>query len=394
MNMPAAESPYPKRDVLKLYNLPEKVVYCKHCVISNQRPRIRFDAEGVCSACRFAEKKAKTIDWSLREKELRDLCDRHRSKDGSFDVIVPGSAGKDSAYVTHQLKHVYGMHPLSVTWAPHVYTEVGWQNLQAFINSGFDNILGTPNGKVHRLMTRLSFERIGDPFQPFICGQKSFPLRIATQFDVPLIMYGENGEVEYGGDGKNEEKPSHDVGSDLVKHYWSGIPPEDWKNHGISEGDLRYYMPPPYEEMQQVGISCHFFSYYKKWVPQDNYYYCVEHTGFQANPDGRSEGTYSKYASLDDKIDDFHFYLAYIKFGHGRATSDAAHEIRDGHITREEGVTLVRRYDGEFPKKYFQTFLDYTGLTERQVHEIVDSWRSPHLWAKENGQWRLRQQVI
>ena len=138
----------------------------------------------------------------------------------------------------------------------------------------------------------------------------------------------------------------------------------------------------------------HWFSYYKKWVPQENYYCAVEHTGFQANP-GRSEGTYSKYASLDDKTDGFHFYLAFIKFGIGRTTSDAAHEIRDGHLTREEGAALVHRYDGEFPEKYYKEFLAYLGITDQEFHEVIDFYRSlsPHLWEKREGQWVLKTRV-
>ncbi|HYD03338.1 MAG TPA: N-acetyl sugar amidotransferase [Alphaproteobacteria bacterium] len=381
------------KDVVKKYNLPTEVKYCKKCVISNQRPRIRFDAEGICSACRYAEKKANKIDWEAREKELQALCDKHRSKDGSWDVIIPCSGGKDSAITAHILKTKYGMHPLTVTWAPHKYSDIGWRNFQRFIHSGFDNIMGTPNGAVHRKLTRLAFEILGDPFQPFIYGQKTFPMRIATKFNIPLIMYGENGEVEYGGDSKNEDKPSHNVEDDLTKHYFSGIDVHYWKEYGFTDEDLHYYTAPPVEEMKKVGIQCHFLGYYMKWVPQENYYYAVEHTNFEANPDGRSEGTYSKYASLDDEIDGFHYYLSYIKFGIGRATSDAAHEIRDGHITRDEGVKLVNKFDGEFPKKHYKTFLEYTGLTEARVHECLDSWRSPHLWEKKDGEWVLKHKV-
>lgn len=383
----------PQIDVREKYGLPTDVKFCTRCVMSNQRPRISFDEEGVCSACRFAERKARLIDWEKRGKELHALCDRYRSTDGSFDVIVPGSGGKDSAYAAHQLKHEYGMHPLTVTWAPHIYTDVGWKNLQAFIHSGFDNILGTPNGKVHRELTRLAYEHLGDPFQPFIYGQKSFPLRIATRFRIPLIMYGENGEVEYGGDSKNEDKPTHDAAEDLLKHYWSGLGPAHWVEYGIKPADLDYYMPPSQADIERAGVQCHFLSYYKRWIPQENYYYCVENTGFTANPDGRSEGTYSKYASLDDRIDGFHFYLAFIKFGIGRCTSDAAHEIRDGHITREEGVALVRRYDGEFPKKHYAEFLDYTGLSDEDFWAVADSYRSPHLWEQVGGEWRLKYQI-
>lgn len=133
-------------------------------------------------------------------------------------------------------------------------------------------------------------------------------------------------------------------------------------------------------------------SYYKNWIPQENYYYAVENTGFKANP-VRSEGTYSKYASLDDRLDGFHYYLMLIKFGIGRATSDAAHEIRDGHITREEGVALVKKFDEEKPSKYFSEMLKYMGIDEEHYWHIVDSFRLPHIWRKVNGEWKLRHTV-
>ena len=138
----------------------------------------------------------------------------------------------------------------------------------------------------------------------------------------------------------------------------------------------------------------HWFSYYKRWLPQENYYYALEHTGFEANK-GRSEGTYSKYASLDDKTDGFHYYLGFIKFGLGRATSDAAHEIRDGHISREEAVALVKRYDGEFPSRNFDMFLDYIGISEERFHEVIEYYRnkSGHIWKHSHGNWVLRHTV-
>jgi hypothetical protein len=139
-------------------------------------------------------------------------------------------------------------------------------------------------------------------------------------------------------------------------------------------------------------MEIHYFGYYHKWIPQENYYYCVENTGFKANR-VRSEGTYSKYASLDDRIDGFHYFLMFIKFGFGRATSDAAHEVRDGHLTREEAAALVGRFDGEFPDKYYQTFLEYCGITEEEFNEVLDSWRAEHIWKKIEGEWKLRHKV-
>lgn len=374
------------------YNLPTEVKYCIKCTISNQRPRITFDINGVCSACQFAEHKSR-VNWKKREEELNDLCNRFRKNDGSYDVIVPSSGGKDSAFVAHQLKYKFGMNPLTVTWAPHLYTDIGWKNFNDCIHTGgFHNILGTPDPVVHRKLTKLSFELIGDPFQPFIYGQTNFPLQIAANFGVSLIMYGENGEVEYGGCMKNADSPTRDFRSDHKKHYFSGISPEDLTRHGFDNKDLKPYIAPENDTLEKIGLEIHFMSYYRKWIPQENYYYCVENTGFEANP-MRTEGTYSKYAGLDDKLDGFHYYLAYIKFGLGRATSDSAHEIRDGHLSREEGVALVNRYDGEFPKKYFHEFLNYCDISEDYFWQVIDSWRSPHLWQKEGDLWKLRKTI-
>ena len=380
-----------KRDLIKQYGLPEEVKFCKKCTISNQRPRITFDEHGVCSACNYAEHKRNKIDWSVRNKELADLCDKHRKNNGEYDVIVPCSGGKDGSFVAHQLKYKYGMNPLAVTWAPLKHTELGRKNLDAFIASGFNHILGTPNPQVTRKLTQLSFKHLGDPFQPFIYGQTNFPLHMAVKYDVSLIMYGENGEVEYGGNMKNAHRPTRDI-EDHDDHYFSGLPPQFWTEHDVSLADLYPFMAPNYEDIVNNKTEIHFYGYYDFWDPQENFYYCKEHTGFHPNSE-RSEGTYSKYASLDDRIDGFHYYLAYIKFGIGRTTSDAAHEIRDGKITREEGVALIKRYDGEFPKKYYDEFLEFCSITDEEVHEVIDSWRSDHIWKKEDGQWKLRHPV-
>lgn len=380
-----------RRNLIQMYNLPEEVKYCKKCTMSNQRPRITFDEEGVCSACRFNELKRKT-DWDKREQELKDLCDKFRSKDGSWDVIVPCSGGKDGSYVAHQLKYKYGMHPLTVTWSPLVPTEIGRKNLDAFIDiGGFDNILGRPNGAVNRKLTKLALEYLGDPFQPFIFGQYNFPLQIAVRYGISLIMYGENGEVEYGGDMKNAYRPTREI-TDSDRHYFSGMGPEVWTKYGLSEEDLLPYMAPSYEAIKKNNTEIHFYSYYKYWDPQENYRYCVENTGFCCN-DERSEGTYSKYASLDDQLDGFHYYLSYIKFGIGRATSDASHEIRDGRISREEGIALIEKYDGEFPQKYYDVFLEYCDITEEQFCEFIDSWRSDHIWKQTERGWELKNPI-
>jgi N-acetyl sugar amidotransferase len=379
-------------DVTKRYKLPLEVKFCTRCVMSNQRPRTTFDAEGICSACRFAKRKNEKIDWEAREQELRALFDRFRRSDGSFDVVVPCSGGKDSATVAHKLKYEYGMNPLTVTWAPHIYSDVGRENFYGLVHAGLDNILGTPNGLVHRKLTRLALLEMGEPFQPFIYGQVSFPMRIACKFGISLIMDGENGQAEYGGDSSTGDRPGFTL-EESEKLWYSGVRVNEWLGYGFTPRDLYYYQLPPFEEVKKEKIERHFLSYYKKWVPQENFYYASKHTGFKPNPDGRSEGTYSKYASLDDRMDGLHFYFMLLKFGIGRATSDAAHEIRDGHLTREEGVALVRRYDTEFPKKYFEEALEYMQMTEEEFWDCVEKWRNENLWLRDGNEWRLKYQV-
>ncbi len=226
---------------------------------------------------------------------------------------------------------------------------------------------------------------------------------MALKFGVKLIFYGENGEVEYAGDPDLADKPYVDLlgSKDWLRGYLKGTTMSELlefayeKKDYISKSnirlaDLEFYQPPSEEELKKKDISrLYFFSHFQRWTPQENYYYCVEHTGFKPNPE-RSEGTYSKYASLDDRFDGFHYYMRYIKFGLGRCVEDAAHEIRDGHLTRDEGIALMRRYEGEFPQKYFAEFLEYLDITEAHFWEVVDSWRAPHLWENVNGEWKLK----
>lgn len=382
-----------KVQVDELYNLPTSVMYCKTCVISNQRPRIHFSDDGECSACKYWRRKDHEIDWGERERELRDLCDRYRRDDGEFDVLVPSSGGKDSVLVAHMLKNKYGMHPLTMTWAPHVYTDIGYRNFQAHIHAGLDNVTYTPNGLVQRRMTRISTIEIGDPFQPFIYGQANLPLRVAVEKGIHLIMDGENGDAEYGGDPSTESRKGFSS-EDAVKYWLSNFPIEYWHEHGFSDKDLEIYKAPSVEKLQTANIERHFFSYYKNWRPQDHYYYCVENTNFKPNPKGRSEGTFSRYASLDDAIDPFHYYFSLLKFGIARATSDAAHEIREGLMDRDEAVRLVRRFDKEAPSDESRDiFLRYTGFSEDDLERVIERWRNERIWDGTGANSTLKFQV-
>ena len=394
------------------YGLPAEVKFCKRCVISNQRPSsavefkhtaaskkrtIHFDAEGICDACRYAERKNHEVDWEERRRALAELCDRFRSRNGSYDCLVPGSGGKDSVYAAMVLKNEFRMHPLTVTWAPHLYSDPGWRNHQAWIhNGGFDNYLFTPNGLVHRKLTQLAYRNLLHPFQPFIFGQKNYAPKMALKMGLPLVFYGEN-EAEYGNPVSENESATRSsnyfstsgVGETL---YFGGVALCDLAQYGIEPGQMEPYLPADPAQLKTTNVQVHYLGYYLKWVPQECYYYAAENIGFVANED-RTEGTYSKYNSIDDKTDPFHYWTTLVKFGIGRATYDASQEIRNGHITREEGVALVHRYDQEFPRKYFPEFLEYLDMDEDEFFDVADRFRSPHLWRRTNEGWVLRHRV-
>lgn len=411
------------------YGLPKKIKFCVKCGISNQRPNstiefkhnknskketINFDSNNICDACRTAEKKSSEIDWDKREFELKQLCNKFRSLNGSYDCIVPGSGGKDSFYASWVLKYKYKMNPLTVTWAPNIYTEWGKKNFDSWIHSGMDNYLITPSGRSKRLLTRLAIENLFHPFQPFIIGQKCLAPKLAVQMKIPLIFYGEN-EAEYGNpiDDNNEAKRSYDYfskksDSDL---FIAGESLENLKNYyGMTNSDLNLYLPTDIKPLEDLNSEVHYLGYYLKWHPQSAYYFAVKNGGFKASPE-RTAGTYSKYNSIDDKIDDFHYFTTFIKFGIGRASYDASQEVRSGDLERDEALALIERYDGEFPERWSEEIFKYLSLDIDNFPEaskmfeqpkmdrnyfdaLTNQFRSPHLWKFVDNKWLLRKTVF
>ncbi len=392
------------------FGLPLEVRFCKKCVISNQRPitlvetkhsnkeikkTTNFDENGICDACNWSKIKKREINWNKREKELIQLLNYHRSKKGNYDVVVPTSGGKDSIYVAHILKYKYKMNPLTVTWAPHIYTEIGKINFYNMIENGFDNILITPNSKVHKLLTKLAFLNLGHPFQPFIIGQRVIGTKIAIEKKIPLVFYGEN-VAEYGNNLNDNFSPLMD--KNLITAFnidndnllLSGVKIKKLKSfYKLTNNDLEIYRSPKIEDLNKLDVQVHYMSYYRNWSPQDNFYYASQNTNFKVATE-RTQGTYTKSNGLDDKLECFHYYMMLIKFGLGRATWDAAQEIRDGKISREEGVNLVKKYDHEFPEKYFQDFLDYISIDKETFFKTIDGFRNKNLWRKKSNFWELK----
>jgi len=287
-----------------LYHLPNDVVFCKKCVMSNQRPAsipefkhnknrdgakyMQIDKKGICDACKQAEAK-ESIDWESREKELIALCDKYRKNDGNYDCLVPGSGGKDSVYQAHILKYKYGMHPLTCTWPPILYTDYGYNNFKNWIEiGGFDNLSYKQNGRVMKLLTRLSIENLLHPFQTFILGQKNLAPKIAAKHGIDLVFYGEN-EAEYGNPiadnvSSLRDKSYHTM-ENLNDMYLAGLPVQQiMEDFDVNLTDLMTFLPLPADEYLKTNIQIHYLGYYLKWIPQEAYYYAVENTGFQARP--------------------------------------------------------------------------------------------------------------
>ena len=378
-----------------------KVPFCRKCVMSNQKvlPSVLTEdtkdhsnknnipfKNGICNACTEIEKKYKQIDWKEREFMFKKFLEKYRSRNGSYDCIVPGSGGKDSVFQAQILKEKYKMNPLTFTFSPHIYTDVGMKNFHNWpLKADVPNYLFTPSGRVHSTLTSLAFKNLLHPFQPFIFGQRNMVAHMAKKFKIPLIFQGEPQSERGGMDDEIDQ-------FEMLPRYWSrkkdqkilmsGLELEELeKEHKITKHDIEFYLPMEEEEILNEGIRLVYLGYFENLRPQENYYLAAKLTDFKSN-DRRTEQTYSKYNSIDDKIDPFHYYTAYVKFGYGRCTEEASIEVREGYINRDEAVKLVHKYDHEFPVRYFDEFLNYIKISESEFYDKLDEFRPQHLWEK------------
>ena len=395
-----------------------QIEFCTKCVMSNQKvlPSVVTDdsidhsnkknipfKNGVCNACTEIQKKYNETDWKEREVKFRKFLEKYRSRNGSYDCIVPGSGGKDSVFQAHILKEKYKMNPLTFTFSPHIYTDVGMQNFHNWpLKADVPNYLYTPSGRVHSKLTNLAFNNLLHPFQPFIFGQRNMVAHIAKKFKIPLIFQGEP-QSERGG--MKDEIDQYE----MLPRYWararnqrilmSGLELDELeKNHKITQNDVKFYLPMNELEVQKEGIRILYLGYFENLQPQENYYLAAKLIDFKPN-DRRTEQTYSKYNSIDDKIDPFHYYTAYVKYGYGRCTEEASIEVRERYINRDEAVKLVQKFDHEFPARYFEEFLKYINISEDKFYDKLDEFRPSHLWEKIGNDpqhcknWKLKIKV-
>lgn len=360
----------------------EGLRWCSNCVAMSTRPRITFDAEGLCNACRWSKEK-QTLDWSVRTRELKRILKGQKNKGAAFDCLVPVSGGKDGSYVAHQLKNVYEMRPLCVTIQPSLASPLGIENLHNFIDSGYDHIMVSPSKTGMQKINKTGFVDMGFPYYGWLISIHTAVIRVAQQHDIDLIFYGEDGEVEYGGTSKTKSSAFYST------NYQRQVYLENQYGDIIKKSNLnpneRYFFEYP-DNTNSKMIKLAHWSYFESWDPYRNYIIAKEHCGL-TEAETSNSGTFTNFSQNDQYLYPLHSYLMFLKFGFGRANQDACIDVRRGAMERDQAVNLVRLYDGQFPAEHLKKYLDYFEMTEATFMAVLDKWANKDILEKRNGSW-------
>ena len=358
--------------------------YCTKCLMPSTRPRIQYDKDGVCNACLWAVEK-KEMDWTTRWGQLEELCDKYRARNkGRFDVIVPYSGGKNGAYIAYTLKEKLGMNPLCVTIRPPMEDPIGLQNIKNFTELGYDHLFITPNRVVEKQIDKENFVNKGIPMHAFMIAVQTAIMRTAVNFDIPFVMYAEEGETEYGGSSKLKNSPTYTV-EDGINLYLSGVDPAKYVDQ-FDEGQLYWFLYPSKAEIDAMGPAISHWSYFEDFVNYKHYLVAKEKLGLVERVE-RNIGAIENFSATDTNLIHLYFYLMYLKFGFGRTTSEIGNEIRRGAMTRQQAVNITRKFDGEFPDVHRSSYLEYYDMTTEEFDATLDKWANKELFEKINGKW-------
>ena len=361
------------------------VTWCSNCLTMSSRPRISFDERGFCNACIWMENKSK-INWDQRLEQLHQLLKKHKKNNDEFDCLVPVSGGKDGSYVAYNLKHKYGMNPLCVTITPALPLQLGEANLRAFVESGYDHLSINPDYEAMRLLNKNGFIEMGFPYYGWLTAITVAPIKIAIAHNIALIFYGEDGEVEYGGSTETSKNPIYTT-EYQKRVYLEGGYEKVIKKSGIDSKRLNFFTYPDTDSEKMNQIELTHWSYFENWDPYRNYLTAKEFCGLKES-DSTNEGTFTNFSQNDQALYALHTYLMYLKFGFGRANQDACIEIRRGAMNRQQAVNLVSIYDGEYPEKFIDLYLDYYQLSLSEFNQVLDKFANKKLFSKINDRWK------
>lgn len=365
---------------------PPRMTYCSRCVypMISATP-MTLDKDQVCSGCRTHDEQ-KSIDWTRREKLFRDLCDEYRGT-SDYDCLIPVSGGKDSFYQVHLLKK-YDMRPLLVTYNENNETEVGKRNIQRMKEAfDVDYINVTPSVSVLKAMNRIGLREMGDPDMHCHMGINSVPVQMAVKLNISLVVWGEHGFMNLGGMHSYKDMVEYTTRyrkEHLLRGYdWQDFVGQD----GLTERDLALFKYPTDEEIERVNVRGIFISNYFGWNQNQHAQEMIDRYGFEINPEP-FDRTYKRDSNLNQVHDNgLHDYMRYVKFGYGRCTDHVSRDIRNGDMTRAEGIWLVKQYDHVIPSDV-PRWLEYTGMSQEELDAICDRFRDPRVWVKDkSGEW-------
>ena len=363
------------------------IQYCKRCCLPSTKPHLAFDEEGICNACRNYENR-KNVDWDERKKELMAILDRYRSKDGSnWDCIIPVSGGQDSTYQVVTMLEL-GMNPLCVTATTCDLTDIGRRNIENIKKMGVDYIEVTTNRIVRAKLNRIGLLEVGDISWPEHVSIFTVPVRMAVNFNIPLIIWGENSQNEYGG-------PAAAVENNVLDRRWLeefggmlGLRVNDLVGQeGITKKDLMPFTYPSDEELKRVGVTGIFLGYYIPWEGLHNVLVAKAH-GFESW--GKVvEGDYDDYENLDNYQAGIHEYFKFLKFGFGRCSDQASMHIRRGRISRDEAMKIVKERDGAFRWTYLdkrlEDILEPLDITVDEFIKVCDEFTNKKLFLTDKN---------
>ncbi len=373
--------------------------YCKRCVYPiNAKPGILLDDEGVCSGCRSFEAKTiavDSVDWDKREAKFRELLlkykEQQRKKGNPYDCIIPVSGGKDSTWQVHVIKERYGLNPLLVTYNHTFNTPLGVRNLTNLIERLDCNLVRytTAPGSALRI-AKYMLKTVGDVTWHYHAGIMTFPISTAVQYDIPLIIWGEEGFSELVGM-HNLDDYVEFTKKKRQEHSMRGFEPQDLilrEDCDLTAYDLAPYFYPSDQKIEETGVRGIYMSNYLLWDGRTQAEYVIDKLNFETGRD--RERTFNTYSKLEDiHANGLHDWLKFLKFGYGRATDDASNEIRHGRMTREEGIEMVMKYDAARPSDT-DVFLNAVDLTEEELMACVAPMRDPDIWRLDgNGQWKV-----
>lgn len=362
--------------------------YCRRCVMPSSRPGILFDQDGVCSACRWQERKTR-IDWGARADQLQRIADWARSVTRApWDCVLGVSGGKDSLWQAHQLRDRFGMNPLLVQFVSSDGTELGRRNAENMIRCGFTVMSLQPNPVVERALARKSFLTYGNIAKYSEFALFTAPFRVAVDHDIPLVFFGENPALEAGD--SNRDNPGWDASGVRFNNTLGGGAIDIWLGDGIERRHLAPYTFPSADELRAWGGRGVFMGYFLNWSGWRNAVFSIAHGLELIDAAYEDMGIHYQHNSLDsDHGSMLNAMLKHLKFGIGSVTEFASYDVREGRLTRKEAAALVRRLDGRCHPRYIRAFCDWVGLTEAEFHEQAERWRGP-MWRRDNeGAWYL-----